>query len=59
MIAYTIGPYRIEPYLRRWSNDRLWLQADIQSPKIEVSFTPESGPRSGGSLESAFDPKET
>ena len=27
---------------RGW-NDRLWLQADIQSPEIEVCFSPESG----------------
>ncbi len=28
---------------RRSTNFRLWLQADIQSPEIEVCFTPESG----------------
>jgi len=25
------------------SNGRLWLQADIQSPEIEVRFTPNTG----------------
>jgi hypothetical protein len=25
------------------SNDRVWLQGDIQSPEIDFRFTPESG----------------
>ena len=41
--AYSVECYRIEPYLRRWSNVRLWLQPDLRSPEIDFCFTPESG----------------
>ncbi len=29
--------------LKRRSNVRIWLQADLQSPEIDFRFTPESG----------------
>ncbi len=40
-------------------NVAFWLQADIQSPEIEVRFTPNFGRGRGGSRESEVDPTET
>ncbi len=40
------------------SNFRLWLQADIQSPKIDFCFTPNNGRSHDLGWTSGFDPKE-
>ncbi len=45
--------------MSRYSNVRCWLQADLQSPEIEVRFTPKSRRSSGRPRESVVDPKPT